>query len=194
MIIPNTFYSDPHFGHRNICRYSNRPFESVSEMNTTLINNYNKVVTNEDCCLWLGDIFFTAQDEAREILDSMHGTKILILGNHDKHAPRWYLNIGFSLVFERCVDLSICGKPARASHYPYISEINNLTLVVDDDNIKKKLAKYPNKKKGEILLHGHTHSKEKRKGNQIHVGVDAWEYCPVTLAQVEELAKNIHIR
>jgi calcineurin-like phosphoesterase family protein len=42
----------------------------------------------------------------------------------------------------------------------------------------------------ELLIHGHTHSTEKLNGTQIHVGVDAWNYAPATLKEIEELVKQ----
>ena len=39
----------------------------------------------------------------------------------------------------------------------------------------------------EVLIHGHTHSKEKGSGNQIHVGVDAWDYYPVSEDEIKSL-------
>jgi len=40
--------SDHHFGHANIIEYCDRPFSSVGEMNTTLLDRYYETVSAED--------------------------------------------------------------------------------------------------------------------------------------------------
>jgi calcineurin-like phosphoesterase family protein len=46
---------------------------------------------------------------------------------------------------------------------------------------------HPERKKGLVLLHGHTHDRLKVRGNQIHVGVDAWDWGPALYDDVAEL-------
>jgi len=79
-----TFYiADLHFGHKNIIRYDNRPFATIEEMDNTLIKNWNKVVSNDDFVYILGDISWHDDDKTAQIFKQLHGTKILIRGNHD---------------------------------------------------------------------------------------------------------------
>jgi len=40
------------------------------------------------------------------------------------------------------------------------------------------------------LIHGHTHSTERRDGQAIHVGVDAWDYKPATFDEIVALMKE----
>ena len=42
------FTADTHFGHENIIRFCNRPFSSVTEMDETLITNWNRRVKGND--------------------------------------------------------------------------------------------------------------------------------------------------
>ena len=43
------FIADSHFSHKNVIDYCNRPFCSVEEMNSALIYNWNKIVTEYLC-------------------------------------------------------------------------------------------------------------------------------------------------
>jgi calcineurin-like phosphoesterase family protein len=79
----NFYISDLHFGHKNIIRYDNRPFKTTEEMDNALIENWNKVVSNEDTVYILGDISWHDDYKTAEIFRQLKGTKILIKGNHD---------------------------------------------------------------------------------------------------------------
>ena len=79
----NFYISDLHFGHWNIVRYDNRPFKSIEEMDNTLIENWNKVVSNEDMVYILGDISWHDENKTAEIFKQLNGIKVLIRGNHD---------------------------------------------------------------------------------------------------------------
>lgn len=50
--------SDLHFWHKNICKYCNRPFETIEQMNKEIINRYNSVVSEDDTVFILGDLGF----------------------------------------------------------------------------------------------------------------------------------------
>lgn len=82
----NYFISDLHFGHFNIIRYDNRPFNSVDEMDKILIDNWNSVVSDDDTVYILGDISWHNEEKTVQIFQQLKGKKILIKGNHDKVA------------------------------------------------------------------------------------------------------------
>ena len=46
---------------------------------------------------------------------------------------------------------------------------------------------------GNFLIHGHTHSKRRVNGRQIHVGVDAWGYEPVPVGKIAEIITQIKL-
>lgn len=78
------FCSDAHFGHRRIIQYSNRPFNSVEEMDVEMIKRWNRQVTPTDTVYHLGDFAFCKIDRVERILSQLNGTKHFINGNHDK--------------------------------------------------------------------------------------------------------------
>ena len=72
---------DLHLNHRNIIRYCNRPFNSVEEMNKTLIKRWNNAVTDNDLVIFLGDLAMGTN--RRKWLKKLNGKIIFIKGNHD---------------------------------------------------------------------------------------------------------------
>ena len=81
------FTSDHHFGHANIIKYSERPFNSVAHMNAAMVGAWNGVVAVDDTVYYLGD-FAMQPHLVSEILPQLNGTKILIAGNHDRCHPK----------------------------------------------------------------------------------------------------------
>ena len=182
----HAFYSDPHLGHANIIKYCNRPFASIAEMESELVRRYNEVVGPRDTVLWCGDAFFGDASRSKEILNNMNGRKILVKGNHDK-SPAVMTEIGFDLCLTECT-LRIAGRSCRVSHfppaYPGVQDTEQ-TWKDKYKSLRPKLAK------GEILIHGHTHSTERIRDNCIHVGVDAWDYRPALMSEVEGLVSQV---
>lgn len=181
----HAFYSDPHFGHSNILVHSNRAFVDVDEMNRTFVARYNAVVKPEHTVLWLGDSFFCKSPQAAKILKSMNGYKHLIIGNHDGTVTQM-LEIGFDTVHLGDVFIRVAGRKIRCSHYPYWNE--------EPEGTRRDMryeGKRPLKVKGEVLLHGHTHSSKQMFRSMIHVGVDAWDYQPARRSEVEALVRTL---
>src|SRR5690348_12522526 len=80
------FSSDFHFFHSKIREYMpKRPGNTVEEMNEILIKNWNETVTKNDTVYILGDFSFGKPEPTYNIIRRLNGgTKILILGNHDR--------------------------------------------------------------------------------------------------------------
>ena len=89
----NYYISDCHFFHQNILRLTNRPYNTVEEMNEDIISRWNSRVTNDDDVYILGDMFFKFDDiqQVKDILNRLNGKKHLIKGNHDRFLKqiRW---------------------------------------------------------------------------------------------------------
>ncbi|WP_297419138.1 metallophosphoesterase [Clostridium sp.] len=90
--------SDTHFNHKNIIDYCNRPFKSVTEMDNTIIQNWNNTVTNEDIIIHCGDFVLGTSDEIRSYAKQLNGKKILILGNHDRKGKGFFESCGFQVI------------------------------------------------------------------------------------------------
>lgn len=173
------FTSDTHFGHSNIIKYCQRPFNSAEHMDEVLINNWNEVVSPQDIVFHLGDFCFGSDKEWIKILQRLNGTKYLILGNHDLK------------------------KIANSSQIQdYFADINMQMRVVVDKQ-KMLLNHYPflcfeGGYQNVWQLFGHVHSSKHSTGldkerlvhlfpTQYDVGVDNNNYRPVSFAQVSQI-------
>jgi len=79
--------SDTHFFHENILQFKGgRPeFTSVDHMNEFMIERWNSVVKPGDKVYHLGDVAMgpRAAKEIGTLMARLHGSKRLIVGNHD---------------------------------------------------------------------------------------------------------------
>lgn len=155
-------WSDLHFGHKNIIRYSDRPFNSVEEMNEMLILEHNELVKPEDICIWVGDIGFYPDDKTNEILHRCNGYKILVIGNHD---------------FNK--------RQLRKLHFDEVHVVYNLTI--DDRTVAFTHYPMDNLPNGWFNIHGHVHKgKADRAASNRHVNVNCEfiNYKPISLVEL----------
>lgn len=167
------FTSDFHFGHRNIIKFNDRPFNNIDEMNNKLIDNYNSIINNKDTVYILGDISFRISiEESNEYIKQLKGNKIIVYGNHDK-------NYNDNLFIKKTYfDVLKYNKQKFClMHYPMLS--------------------WPGSHQGSIQLHGHIHGKyEENVKNRLNgiyrydVGVDANNYYPVSIEQIISFFKD----
>lgn len=159
------FTADPHYGHAGIIRHCNRPFANAQVMDKFLIQSYNEVVTDDDDCYILGDFSMSTNPEyIAGILSKLNGRKHLILGNHDKLKPFQYVDLGFLTVHTALVRESpIFGR--------FILIHDPVSCCIDREA---------------LWLCGHVHDLFFSVKNTANVGVDIWQFKPVTLQQVVE--------
>lgn len=92
------FIADTHFGDKNIIVYQNRPFKNINEMDITLIDNWNSVVSDNDTVFLLGDFSWYDKEKSIQICSQLQGRKILVMGNHDTEPEKYYYECGFDSV------------------------------------------------------------------------------------------------
>lgn len=165
--------SDCHFNHLNILKYEtkSRPFNTIKEMNETIINNWNSVVSNEDTVYVLGDFFMGMLDKIDEILPRLKGKVILIRGNHDtKNRIKKYQEYGIEV---KNIDyLEYKGRFFILCHFPI--ENQEFYKMIIENNSET------------ILLYGHIHSNAPKGyiNGSFHVGVDTNNLTPVLLEDI----------
>lgn len=194
------FTSDHHFSHKNIIQLCNRPFNSVEEMDEEMIRRWNSVVAEEDFVYYLGD-FSLSIKPVEKYVHRLNGTKILIPGNHDKchflnhktctsllFSELRYVTAGFKKIFDYEQDAFtiqtentvrwIGRYDILLSHFPY------------DNGDDKRFYEIFQRDEGQWLLHGHVHNRWKVKDKQINIGVDQWDFYPVSLDKILEIIKG----
>lgn len=106
-------------------------------MNRTLINNWNRVVSNEDIVWHLGDFAMGSKEEIANLVNQLNGRINLVMGNHDNHSVKWYYDCGFNKVYDRPV---IVDNYFILSHHPREAMANLYGYIyghIHNDNICK---------------------------------------------------------
>ena len=155
------FTSDTHFGHSNIINYSSRPFADTCEMDGTLVRNWNAVVQPDDDVWHLGDFCYRGSRSPQSYLDRLVGRKHLIHGNHD-------------------------GEETKTAT-GWASSQQMAEIVVDDTRLvllHYAMRVWPKSHHGSLHLYGHSHGSLPGDRQSCDVGVDAWAYRPVGLADI----------
>ena len=170
------FTSDTHFGHKNILKYTDRPFSSAEEMDNILIENWNNRVKGDDEIYHLGDVALCSPKKLREILARLNGKIYLIRGNHDKSA-------------EACRD-----------RFEWIKDYYELE-VSDPDGYQGKqlivlfhyaMRVWQASHYGTYHLYGHSHGELPDDPNSLSfdVGVDCHNYAPINYDEIKSIMKK----
>lgn len=169
------FTADPHFGHENIIKHCKRPFNDVLEMDEVMVERWNAVVSARDTIYILGDLAYRCPvPYAYSLLQRLNGVKHLIVGNHDQLA----LNIakyhkGIFASVEQLKEIKVGDQKIVLCHYAMRSWRHDI--------------------RGSWQLYGHTHNLLPSFGKSIDVGVDAWDFFPVSFEKIKDVMDKLPI-
>lgn len=177
--------SDHHFDHSNILKYEkeNRPFKDVEEMNEYFIKQWNHYVRDCDIVYYLGDLNSTQNHKIKAIMQRLNGTKILILGNHDKYTIGAYYKMGFSAVLREAILPVNKNINVKLAHLPYCLDRNEYPDKFKDTR--------PIPEKDYWLIHGHCHSRWQIRPDlkMINISWDAW-HRPLRLVEIRDIIEK----
>lgn len=167
MVIGMIYYtSDEHYDHFNSIKQNNRPFDTTDEMNHTLITNHNNTVTDNDITYHLGDFTLkrgkSGRRFAEDIIRQLNGEHIFIRGSHEY----WAKHLDLPYMIEQ--DLPECF--IVMCHYA--------------------CRTWPRSHYNSWNLYGHSHGKLPPEGKQLDVGVDVWNFEPISLSKIIEIMKT----
>lgn len=155
------FTSDTHLGHEGIIRHCYRAFPSVAAMDDAIIDAWNARVGPRDTVWHLGDFTLAGADVAEGYLSRLNGEIHLIWGNHDRNSVRRMSRWASS---EYGREIKLDGYRLTLCHYA--------------------MRVWNQCGRGSIMLHGHSHGNLPGTSQSLDVGVDAWDFRPVTLPEI----------
>lgn len=189
------FTSDTHWGHFNICKYCHRPFESRSDMDKKLIENWNSVVPEDGIIIHCGDFMLPHKEGFKEYwkyVQQLNGTIYFTRGNHDRIRIGEYnethpdvtgkmlqLRKPTKMIVQDIIKVNVEGISILACHYPMLSyptdyqvfgHIHTLadgTCYGIDGDVTKRLRK-----------------------TQYDVGVDQNGYKPISYWELVDIFRN----
>jgi calcineurin-like phosphoesterase family protein len=165
------FTADNHFGHTSIIDMCNRPFNDVHQMDRAMIDAWNEAVQPSDTVWHLGDFAHRCDPKRkRAILSRLNGNKHLIVGNHDDADTR---RMAWGSVSEM-KDISIDGQRVFLCHYG--------------------LRTWPGAHRGALHFYGHSHGTLPGNAQCLDVGVDVWNFRPVSLPAIREVLERSRIK
>ena len=161
--------SDWHFNHDKDFVWKARGFESVQEMNKTIIERHNSRVEDEDDVYVLGDLIMGDLEEGEKCLQQLKGKLHIVLGNHDTNNR--------IKMYEKYAEEICYAMPFKYKKRTFfLSHYQTLTANMDD-------------RPGHCTfnIHGHTHQTTNSTAGfrgMYHVGMDSHDCYPVHIDDV----------
>ena len=189
--------SDLHINHKNICKATStwpeggqRDFNSIEEMNNTIIDNINNCVMPDDIFFILGDLTFGHPYNLYDLRNKINCKNIyVILGNHDRNLR----------------DNKPIKTESKGLIYPqslFTEVVNHKEIYVDEQKIVMNhfaFKVWNQSHHGSWNLYGHSHGSLSSKGKQLDVGIDNafnifGEYRPFSFDEIKSIMDNIDIK
>lgn len=149
------FTSDLHFGHKNICKFTDRSKVVLQEEHDQWLSEvWNSQVKKSDIVYVLGDLSFSDYERTAKVFSVLNGQIFVVKGNHDRreHLDKLkaiHIIQGWYEYKEKKInDVSIC-----MFHFP--------------------IACWYKQGYGAWHLHGHSHGNFQQDGKCLDVGIDS---------------------
>jgi len=168
------FTADTHAWHGNIIGYCNRPWMDSREMTHALADNINDCVPAYGTLYHLGDWSWGNKMWVQGFRDMINCNNIvLVLGNHDKMIRK---DRDLQRMFTKVTDIAELnfGKRQKIVMCHYSMRVWNASF------------------HGSWHLYGHSHGTlpEDPASLSFDVGVDCWDYKPVSMDQIADKMKK----
>lgn len=170
--------SDTHFNHDKSFIWEPRGFNSVEEMNESIISNWNAIVKNDDIVYLLGDVMLGDNETGIACLKRLKGTINILIGNHDTNARL--------KEYSKLPNINICNYAEVIKYNKYTFYLSHYPTLTSNFDIDKPL------KRRIINLCGHSHTNDpfvdSDKGAIYHCEVDAHNCEPIL---IDDIIKEI---
>ena len=170
--------SDWHFGHSRGFIYEPRGFNSIEEMNETIVRRHNFLVLPEDDVYVLGDLMLGDNEKGIELIRQMNGKLHIAIGNHDT-TPR----IELYKTLPNLVDINYVHTFKYRKYNFYCSHYPTLTGNLEAESLKQVA----------INLYGHTHQKHmfyEDRPYMFHCGMDSNACYPINIDYIIDKCEN----
>jgi calcineurin-like phosphoesterase family protein len=162
------FTADQHFGEQTIIKHCYRPWKTTADMDEALIVAWNNRVSRQDVVVVAGDFAYGMwkANHVDPIVKRLNGSKIFLLGNHD----RW-MKENKRYIYHKSIEK----QQVAVCHYP--------------------MRSWKNSVHGSWNLHGHCHGNMEPLYNQLDVGVDNafklfGSYGPISFNEVKAIMED----
>ena len=159
--------------------YKPRGFSSIEEHDTTVIENWDKIVKPNDTVYLLGDLMLNDNEGGIAKLNQLNGTIYYIRGNHCSDAR-------CILYKEKTRMIPLCGQ--FETSWAAVQKINGFNFYLSHyPTMTSYLENMAPLKQHLINLHGHLHSKNKFYQDipfMYNVALDAHNNMPVSFDEI----------